>query len=121
VARWSAWSDWSICSAECIQVRRRKCLTQGQTQTQISEAEEAGDLLLGAGVGMAALIAAGGGGGVGGAAAGGGSPSEATGSGSDNIPGYGKSLCAGKDIQTAECRGEQCQIGKDGESLILSL
>ncbi|XP_016940999.3 netrin receptor unc-5 [Drosophila suzukii] len=113
LARWSAWSDWSICSAECIQVRRRKCLTQGQTQTQLSEAEEAGDLLLGAGVGMAALIAAGGGGGVGGAAAGGGSPSEATGSGSDNIPGYGKSLCAGKDIQTAECRGEQCQIGKD--------
>jgi len=113
VARWSAWSDWSICSAECIQVRRRKCLTQGQTQIS-SEAEEAGDLLLGApGVGMAALIAAAGVGAVG-------SPSEATGSSSDIIPGYGKSLCAGKDIQTAECRGEQCQIGKDGKSVLMT-
>ncbi|XP_039482566.1 netrin receptor unc-5 isoform X3 [Drosophila santomea] len=113
LARWSAWSDWSICSAECIQVRRRKCLTQGQTQIS-SEAEEAGDLLLGApGAGMAALIAAAGAGAGAGAGVGVGSPSEATGSSADIIPGYGKSLCAGKDIQTAECRGEQCQIGKD--------
>lgn len=26
-----------------------------------------------------------------------------------------KAQCSGKDIQTAECRGEFCQIGKDGK------
>ncbi|XP_055917362.1 netrin receptor unc-5 isoform X2 [Eupeodes corollae] len=25
--RWSVWGEWSSCSAECIQVRRRKCIT----------------------------------------------------------------------------------------------
>ncbi|XP_017149321.1 netrin receptor unc-5 isoform X3 [Drosophila miranda] len=94
VARWSAWSDWSICSAECIQVRRRKCLTQ------TSDGDEAGDLLL-AGVGMAALSS------ISGSAA----LLDAT--ATDGGSGYGKSLCAGKDTQTAECRGEQCHIGKD--------
>lgn len=29
--------------------------------------------------------------------------------------GSGKAQCSGKDIQTAECRGEFCQIGKDGK------
>ncbi|KAH8275436.1 hypothetical protein KR026_007242 [Drosophila bipectinata] len=105
MARWSAWSEWSICSAECIQVRRRKCLTQSQTPA--GDVEEAGDLLLGSGVGMAALIAGGPG------AVGAGSLSDSAGPSSESIPGYGKSLCAGKDTQTAECRGEQCQIGKD--------
>ncbi|XP_022228372.2 netrin receptor unc-5 [Drosophila obscura] len=96
MARWSAWSDWSICSAECIQVRRRKCLTQ------TSDADEAGDLLLtGVGVGMAALSS------ISGSAA----LLDAT--ATDGGSGYGKSLCAGKDTQTAECRGEQCHIGKD--------
>ncbi|KAH8336675.1 hypothetical protein KR059_000849 [Drosophila kikkawai] len=108
MARWSPWSDWSICSAECIQVRRRKCLSQG-LQTPNPDGDESSELLLGSGVGMAALSVAG-------SASGGGSPGEtATGSSSssDSIAGYGKSLCTGKDIQTAECRGEQCQIGKD--------
>ncbi|KAH8407648.1 hypothetical protein KR222_009390 [Zaprionus bogoriensis] len=98
IARWSAWSEWSICSAECIQVRRRKCLTHASS-------DDAGELLLLPGGG-----GAGGGGGV--------APAALTGDGGANDgdadgAGYGKSLCAGKDIQTAECRGEQCQIGKD--------
>lgn len=28
-----------------------------------------------------------------------------------------KALCSGKDMQTAECRGELCQIGKDGKCI----
>lgn len=24
--RWSAWSDWSTCTSECIQIRRRTCI-----------------------------------------------------------------------------------------------
>lgn len=85
-------------------MRRRKCLSQGQTPNP--DADESGELLLGSGLGMAALISAADDPPAGAAA---GSSS------SDSIAGYGKSLCTGKDIQTAECRGEQCQIGKDGE------
>ncbi|XP_030385691.1 netrin receptor unc-5 [Scaptodrosophila lebanonensis] len=108
IARWSAWSDWSICSAECIQVRRRKCVTNG-VAVGGDVADETGELL---GVGAAALSGSSSSGagssGVGG---------DGNGSGTLGInvggTGYGKSLCSGKDIQTAECRGEQCQIGKD--------
>ncbi|XP_002061121.2 netrin receptor unc-5 [Drosophila willistoni] len=101
IARWSAWSDWSICSMECIQVRRRKCLTQTTTEA----VDEDGELM---GVGAAALSSSSGGNNAGDGGVGGSSIDS-----NDGGPGYGKSLCAGKDIQTAECRGEQCQIGKD--------
>ncbi|KAH8397211.1 hypothetical protein KR215_010713 [Drosophila sulfurigaster] len=109
IARWSSWSEWSICSAECIQVRRRKCLTHatGNGNGNNDVADEAGELLPG-GVGAAALSSLG-------SSSDGATSSDTSNnnSGDADGPGYGKSLCAGKDIQTAECRGEQCQIGKD--------
>lgn len=77
-------------------MRRRKCVTHATVAADV--ADEAGELLLlTGGVGAAALS------------------SSSDGDGDADGSGYGKSLCAGKDIQTAECRGEQCQIGKDGK------
>ncbi|EDW01476.1 netrin receptor unc-5 [Drosophila grimshawi] len=105
IARWSAWSEWSICSAECIQVRRRKCLTHASVA---DVADEAGELLPGGVGGAAALSSIGGNDGAGSITS-----SNNNNNGDSDGSGYGKSLCAGKDIQTAECRGEQCQIGKD--------
>ncbi|XP_017838929.1 netrin receptor unc-5 isoform X2 [Drosophila busckii] len=105
VARWSAWSEWSSCSADCIQVRRRKCLTHAQNLNTANadggggDSDEASELLA---VGGAAALSSSDVGASGG-----------SGSGSSGSDADGKSLCAGKDIQTAECRGEQCQIGKD--------
>ncbi|KAL7736178.1 hypothetical protein ACLKA6_003723 [Drosophila palustris] len=108
IARWSSWSEWSICSVECIQVRRRKCLTHAAASiAAVDVADEVVELLPAGGVGAAALST--------------GSSDGANNNNNNNNnnngdadgPGYGKSLCAGKDIQTAECRGEQCQIGKD--------
>ncbi|XP_062130397.1 netrin receptor unc-5 isoform X4 [Drosophila sulfurigaster albostrigata] len=106
-ARWSSWSEWSICSAECIQVRRRKCLTHATGNGNSDVADEAGELLPG-GVGAAALSSLG-------SSSDGATSSDTSNNnnGDADGPGYSKSLCAGKDIQTAECRGEQCQIGKD--------
>jgi len=115
VARWSSWSEWSICSPECIQVRRRKCLTHAvAAAASIADvADEVGELLPG-GVGAAAL-SSGSSDGATNSNSNINSNSNSNNNGDADGPGYGKSLCAGKDIQTAECRGEQCQIGKDGK------
>lgn len=99
--RWSAWSEWSSCSAECIQIRRRKCLSS----SVLVDDDEAAGLGISVGglssngivgslnSGNTGLIPVNGGGGM-------------------------KAQCSGKDIQTAECRGEYCQIGKDGRYLV---
>ncbi|CAD7076930.1 unnamed protein product [Hermetia illucens] len=68
--RWSPWSEWSSCSADCIQIRRRKCITH-----------TVDDAVMGGSVSFS--------------------------------EGYDKSLCFGKDFQTAECRGGSCRFGRD--------
>lgn len=97
-------------------MRRRKCLSHadanaGDASAAAAAAAAAGELLLPSGA-AAALSTAGGSSGIGGGVSG--SDGASDGGDADGA-GYGKSLCAGKDIQTAECRGEQCQIGKDGK------
>jgi len=89
-------------------VRRRKCLTPAPTPVAPASASASMDVAAEAGE----LLPGGGGGGGVAALSGGGSSDN---NGDADGTGYGKSLCAGKDIQTAECRGEQCQIGKDGK------
>lgn len=76
--RWSPWSEWSSCSVDCIQIRRRKCITH-----------TVDDDLMGGSVSFS--------------------------------EGYDKSLCSGKDFQTAECRGGNCRIGRDGKSRDLNI
>lgn len=105
--RWSAWSEWSSCSSECIQIRRRKCIAS--TATVIIDDDDAS---LGINVGSLSSsngLAASGGGGIISSSAG----NSNVGNGGGGV--NGKAQCSGKDIQTAECRGEHCQIGKDGE------
>ncbi|XP_067629271.1 netrin receptor unc-5 isoform X2 [Eurosta solidaginis] len=80
--RWTPWSDWSSCSSDCIQIRRRKCIYDDWIDESID------DSVLSSHAnnnnnGVAA-------------------------------PGFAKVQCSGKDIQTAECRGENCLIGRDG-------
>lgn len=74
--RWSAWSDWSTCTSECIQIRRRTCIGVNFDLTT--------------------------------------SPAGSKLSSNDNINNE-KSSCTGRDFQTAECRGGNCSIGKEGE------
>ncbi|XP_059224908.1 netrin receptor unc-5 [Stomoxys calcitrans] len=134
--RWSAWSEWSSCSSECIQIRRRKCQTTGSGSSILvnddddDEDDEDDDddddddvIATGLGIKLGGLSSAGLVGGLGNSGIGS-SGSSASGSSSaigpvlgggvgTGVGGNGKALCSGKDIQTAECRGEYCQIGKD--------
>lgn len=90
-------------------MRRRKCLSHADANAgdaSAAAAVAAGELLLPSGA--AAALSTAGGSGISGS-------DGANDAGDADGAGYGKSLCAGKDIQTAECRGEQCQIGKDGK------
>lgn len=87
-------------------MRRRKCLSHADATAGDAAGNE---LLLQLPSGAAAALSSAGGSGSGNDGASDGGDAAADGAG------YGKSLCAGKDIQTAECRGEQCQIGKDGK------
>lgn len=91
-------------------MRRRKCLSHADANAgDASAAAAAGEPGAAAALSTAGVSGIGGGGG-------GVSGSDGANDGGDaDGAGYGKSLCAGKDIQTAECRGEQCQIGKDGK------
>lgn len=90
-------------------MRRRKCLSHAD-----ATAGDAGSELLLLPSGAAAALSTAGGSGSGSGVVSGSSDGASIGGDADGA-GYGKSLCAGKDIQTAECRGEQCQIGKDGK------
>ncbi|KAI8127318.1 Netrin receptor unc-5 [Lucilia cuprina] len=95
--RWSAWSEWSSCSAECIQIRRRKCITT--SSSVLVDDEDAGLGISVGGLSSNGIV---------------GSLSSGNIGSTGLIPGGIKAQCSGKDIQTAECRGEYCQIGKDG-------
>ena len=100
--RWSAWSEWSSCSAECIQIRRRKCLTTTSSSSSsiLVDDEDAGLGISVGGLSSNGIV--------------GSLTSGNIGNTGLLIPGGIKVQCSGKDIQTAECRGEYCQIGKDG-------
>ncbi|XP_018788809.1 PREDICTED: netrin receptor unc-5 [Bactrocera latifrons] len=78
LGRWTPWSDWSSCSPDCIQIRRRKCIYPASEDLSVESHE--GSVHNNGVIGL----------------------------------GFVKVQCPGKDIQTAECRGEHCLIGNDG-------
>lgn len=41
--RWSAWSEWSTCTSECIRIRRRACLASADATSQTAAAYGGGD------------------------------------------------------------------------------
>ncbi|XP_053963967.1 netrin receptor unc-5 [Anastrepha ludens] len=86
LGRWTPWSEWSSCSSDCIQLRRRRCVFPASDDMSVESIEDSV---------LSVNIANTNNNGVGGL-------------------GFGKIQCSGKDIQTAECRGEHCLIGKDG-------
>ncbi|XP_011290181.1 netrin receptor unc-5 [Musca domestica] len=110
--RWSTWSEWSSCSSECIQIRRRKCLPVGgnillnddDDDDEDDDDEDDDDVVVGA-TGLGLKL-----GGLSTTALG---NSGGSSSSSSALGPSAKAQCSGKDIQTAECRGEFCQIGKD--------
>lgn len=77
--RWTPWTDWSTCTTECIQIRRRSCISTNYDSITTSP--------LGQKLSM------------------------------DNE----KTGCTGRDFQTAECRGGNCSIGKEGKQKCFSL
>lgn len=118
--RWSGWSEWTTCTAECIRIRRRSCIGVNFDSTSSPAGSK---MLLDAMVvgGAAATAAENGGGGLGGGgtlangnqATAGATVSGAAGASAD------KSACTGRDFQTEECRSGNCSSsgsdGKDGE------
>lgn len=71
--RWTQWTDWSTCTTECIQIRRRTCIPSTNNYDSITTAP-----------------------------------------GGSKLPSDGTDKCNGRDFQTAECRGGNCSIGKEG-------
>lgn len=41
--RWSAWSDWSTCTSECVRIRRRSCLASADATTSAASGFGGGD------------------------------------------------------------------------------
>uniref|UniRef100_U5EYZ9 Netrin receptor UNC5 n=1 Tax=Corethrella appendiculata TaxID=1370023 RepID=U5EYZ9_9DIPT len=73
--RWSSWSDWSLCSSECIQTRHRTCLSLNANITSsVSTPHE-----------------------------------------------QQRFECNGKSLQTAECRGGNCNFGYEGSNWTIYL
>ncbi|XP_036332771.1 netrin receptor unc-5 [Rhagoletis pomonella] len=83
LGKWTPWSEWSSCSSDCIQVRRRRCVFPLAEDLSVESIEGS---ILSANVAISNGVAG---------------------------LGFAKVHCPGKDIQTAECRGEHCLIGKD--------
>ncbi|XP_037956658.1 netrin receptor unc-5 isoform X2 [Teleopsis dalmanni] len=71
--KWSSWTEWSLCSAECLQYRTRKCIISNGDRATSEE------FYLGLNNNELSAVKA------------------------------NKLYCLGKDIQTAECRGNQCK------------
>lgn len=72
--RWTQWTDWSTCTTECIQIRRRTCIDVNYDSITTSPA-------------VSKL----------------------------SMDGNEKSACNGRDLQTRDCRGGHCNIGKEGK------
>lgn len=72
--RWTQWTDWSTCTTECIQIRRRTCIDVNYDSITTSPA-------------VSKL----------------------------SLDGNEKSACNGRDLQTRDCRGGYCNIGKEGK------